>query len=475
MRRLSGADAYFLYQETRAQLLHTLKIFIVDHSGSPHPQDYARVYEQMERVVRHVAPYRWRMLRIPLGLGLPFWYDDPDIDLDYHLRRAAVPAPGGPREFAEVLSIIASFPLEHDRPLWQLWVVEGLEHGHVAFVMKIHHALADGGSSAQLLVESTSVAEWPSNRDEWPTPVPEPLPSKQQLLNDALRTGLRLTAKLPSLLSRTLRSLRIMLQRRRLGMAQPPRPYSSPPTRFNRALTPHRWYACVSVALRDVMFVKDSLQVSVNDVLLGLTSSALRAYLQAHGELPMETLTASIPVSIRRPEEMQDYGNRLASWYVRLATDVSDPIERLRAIAESTRVAKDNLQATDAALQHDWMDQWLLWNFFWRRLTSAMRKLGKHPVFNLIVANVRGPAQPIVYEGSRLVAIQSMGPLMGDMGLNVTAWSYADQLSIGIVACREHVPDIWDLAERFPVALQELCAAIRRAESSDRPGAALAS
>ncbi len=475
MRRLSGADAYFVYQETRAQLLHTLKIFIVDHSGSPHAQDYARVYEQMDRVVRHVAPYRWRMLRIPLGLGLPLWYDDPNLDLDYHLRRAAVPAPGGPREFAEVLSIIASFPLEHDRPLWQLWVVEGLEHGHVAFVMKIHHALADGGSSAQLLVESTSVAESPSECGAWPTPVAEPIPSKRQLLSEGLRTGLQLAANLPSLLSRTLRTLNIILQRRRLGIPQPPRPYSSPPTRFNRPLTPHRWYACVSVPLADVLFVKNALQVSVNDVLLGLTSSAVRSYLQAHGELPAEALTASVPVSIRRPEETQDYGNRLASWYVGLATDVSDPLERLRSVARNTRIAKENLLATDPALQHDWMDQWLLWNFFWRRLNSGMRKFGKHPVFNMIVANVRGPAQAIVYEGSRLVAIQSMGPLMGDMGLNVTAWSYADQFSIGIVACREHVPDIWDLAERFPVALQELCAAIRSAEASSDPGVARAS
>jgi len=475
MRRFSGADAYFVYQETQAQLLHTLKIFVVDHTGSPHPQDYARVYEQMERIVRHVAPYRWRMLRIPFGLGLPLWYDDPNIDLDYHLRRAAVPTPGGPREFAEVLSIIASFPLEHDRPLWQLWVVEGLEHGHVAFVMKIHHALADGSSSAQLLIESTSVAESPSEPGTWPVLVAAPVPSKRQLLSDALRSGVQLTAQLPSLLSRTLRMLNIMLQRRRLGVPHPPRPYSSPLTRFNRPLTPHRWYACVTVPLADVLFVKDTLQVSVNDVLLTLTSSAVRSYLQAHGELPEETLTASVPVSIRRPEETQHYGNRLASWYVGLATDVSDPIERLRRVALNTKIAKENLQVTDAALQHDWMDQWLLWNFFWRRLTSAMRKFGKHPVFNMIVANVRGPAQSIVYEGSRLVAIHSMGPLMGDMGLNVTAWSYADQFSIGIVACREHVPDIWDLAERFPVALQELCAAIRDTESNRSPLTALAS
>lgn len=453
MRRLAGADAHFLHQETRVQHLHTLKIFIVDPSQSPNEFSYARVREQMSRIVQHVGAYRWRLVRVPFGLGLPSWATSETVDLDYHLRRAAVPAPGGPVEFAEMASIIASFPLERDRPLWQLWVVEGLEHGRIATVMKIHHALADGGSSARLLEESMRVSGLAEDGMIEP---PDRIPHPARVLADAVLYDLRLAARLPSLIARSLRGLRVTAERRRARLPTPPRPYSSPRTRFNRPLTPHRWYANVTVPLADVKQVRAAFGVSINDVLLALTSGALRSYLRAHGELPQQTLTASVPVSVRKPGERLQYGNRLASWFVPLGTDLDDPVARLRAVARGAAVARENLAVKDAELQHDWLEQWLPWSVFMGRITPMVRRFRRRPVFNVIVSNVRGPETELSYQGTRLVGIQSMGPLMGDMGLNVTAWSYCDDFSIGIVACREHVPDVWNLAERFREAMREL-------------------
>src|SRR5215831_984404 len=164
MKRLAGADAHFLLLETRVQHLHTLKIFVVEGSSADVPQAHLRVRRQLEQIVPQIEPYRWKLLRVPFGLGLPLWVDAPEIDLDYHIRRMAVPAPGSPREFCEVVSYIASFPLERDRPLWQMWIVEGLEGGRVAYVMKIHHAVADGAASARLAQETTqALARMPSS------------------------------------------------------------------------------------------------------------------------------------------------------------------------------------------------------------------------------------------------------------------------------------------------------------------------
>jgi len=458
MRRLTGADAHFLLLETRVQHLHTLKIFVVEGSSASDVPSHVLLREQLARIVPQLGPYRWRLVRVPFGLGLPYWATTDRVDLDYHIRRLAVPAPGGPREFCEVASAVASFPLERDRPLWQIWIVEGLEHGRVAYVMKIHHAIGDGTASAKLAADTVAaLATTPTTVAE-----PEPadaLPSRLWLLAEAVADGIRRFIRLPALIWRSLRVLAIGAARRRAGLAHPPRAYASPPTRFNNRLTPHRWYANVIVPLDDVKLVKDAFGVTLNDVLVALTASAVRGYLADRDELPSESLTASIPVSIRDADDPTRYGNRLASWYVHLATDVADPVERLHAVARNTATARATLQAKDLALQSDWQEQWLPWVLFMGSLLRLMRRFRNRPVYNCIVSNVRGPSERFDHQGARVVSIQSMGPLQADMGLNVTAWSYVDQFSIGVVACHEHVPDIWNLANRFPSALEELKAA----------------
>lgn len=455
-KRLSGADAQFLLQETRAQHLHTIKMGIFDVSATDHGTSVAYLREHLSRVVAQNPVYRWRLVKVPLSLGLPLWVEEPTLDYDYHIRRAALPSPGGMRELCEVVSMIASTPLERDRPLWQLWVVEGLEQGHVACVLKLHHAVADGAASAQLLLDSVGVSNVTEVQATIESLRGEPIPSGLRLTVDAMRQGRRLLARLPSLCRRTVAGVRIHADQRKGNLPLEAIPYTGPVTRFNRRLTPHRWYANVTVPLADMRLVKDAFGVTINDVLLAMASTAVRGYLEAHRELPREPLMANVPVSIRRPEEQHDYGNRLTAWCVSLATHVADPVERLRAVSLSARVAREVMEKADNELLYDWQEYWFFWNVWMKHLSKVARGFFRRPVSNAIVSNVRGPGAPLVYQGARLVALQSMGPLIGDIGLNITAWSYVGDLSIGLVSCREHVPDIWNLAERFPVALNEL-------------------
>jgi WS/DGAT/MGAT family acyltransferase len=465
VRRLAGADAQFIYQETRVQHLHTFKVAVIDPSTAHERWSYDLVKERAGAAIPLIPPFRWRLVKMPFGLGHPVWVDDPVLDVDYHVRRAAVPAPGGTRELCEVVSLIASIPLERDRPLWQLWVLEGLEDGYAAYMMKMHHAIADGMASAQILLDTFQPEPGdPDDVDslEGPAIAVEDVPPMPQLLAGGVVSMARTAAGLPSLSRRTWRAVRAGAERKRRGEEQPVAAFSGPRTRFNGSLTPHRWYANVTLPLADMKFVKDAYGVTLNDVLLTLVGAVARGYLVDRGELPAESLTATVPVSVRRPEEMRTYGNRTSSWYVSLATDVADASERLERVNRSTSAARENLAAKDTELQHDWMENWWLWSLVARALPWVGSRVVHRPAYNIIVSNVRGPSVPLYNAGARLMALQSMGPLVGDLGLNVTAWSYCDAMSVGVMACRERMPDLWEFADRLPVELDELRAAAEK-------------
>ena len=230
---------------------------------------------------------------MPFGLGHPLWVDDPVLDVDYHVRRAAIPAPGGMHELCEVISLIASIPLERDRPLWQLWVLEGLEHGYAAYMMKMHHAIADGMASAQILLD-TFQSE-PGDADQGVMPdvsgvVADVVPSMPRLLAGGVASMARTAAALPRCPGAAGGPRARGATRKRRGEPQPAAAFSGPLTRFNGSLTPHRWYANVPLPLDDMKFVKDAFGVTLNDVLLALVGAVTRSYLVERGELPNESL-----------------------------------------------------------------------------------------------------------------------------------------------------------------------------------------
>ena len=460
MRRLTGADSLFVFNESPTCHQHTLKIAVVDPAGADMNVDYASLREQLREALPLLEPFRWRLVRVPFDIGHPYWVDAPDLDLDYHVQRVVLPAPGGVRELAEAISSIAGVALVRDRPLWQVWFVEGLADGQVAYITKVHHSLADGVASERLL--SAAFADRRDSTTMGPvgTLRTEPVPGRLRLLALGLVDALGMLVRLPALLLRTARAGRRARTHARSRGHPGVRPFKGPHTRFDEPLTQQRWLAYETFDLAAIKRVSHAFEASVNDVMLAMAAGALRTYLDRRGELPAMPLTAAVPVSVRRPDEMQAWGNRVASWYVTLATDVDDPGARLREIIRSTREARAELEATDPEMQHAWAEYWRMFRLVTFGVPKLVRPFIGRPSYNAIVSSVPGPAVPLYRHGARLVHMISMGPLVEGIGVNFTGWSYAGEMTIAVMSCREHAPDIWDLAAALRTSLDELIALV---------------
>lgn len=462
---MRGADAYFLWEESRARHMHTLKILVVDPSTAHHEVSFERLRMGAQLVLPRLEAFRRRPLEIPLGIGHPLWIDSPRLELDYHLHHERLPDGSGEEALDELLGRIASEPLDRERPLWQIFFVEGLPGGRVAYVTKLHHAVADGMTSARLVLhtlqEGTEAATLPTPYQGEPEPVP---PAGERLLR-SLRRELRRQRELPALLARSIHDLRIGLRRRRAGLPLPPRAFASPATRFNRPLSANRICAHVRLPLSGLREVKSGLDCTLNDVYLALVGGALRRYLERHGELPREPLSAAVPVSVRREEDDPLFGNATAYWFSTTASHLADPLARLRAVAESTRAARALFQERDPRLAVDWLEHWPLRSLYLNGLSRLGGALLHRPTYNVIVSNVRGPSRPLYNDGARLVGLYSMGPLTLQQGLNFTAWSYLDDFTVGLHACREAVPDLRTLADALPAELDTLRRVAPRAQA----------
>jgi WS/DGAT/MGAT family acyltransferase len=328
-------------------------------------------------------------------------------------------------------------------------VIDGLEGGRVAFAFKMHHAIADGGASVRVLEEVFGALEPPPH-----VPRAERVPSTARLLLFALRRQLATWAGLPKMLARTLASLRAGRAREKQGAAPVTRPLTGPKTRFNKAITPERIYVDVTVPLADLKTVKDTLNATLNDVFIEVCGGALRRFLEKRGELPEGDLTGTSPVSLRTEEELGTYGNRISYWYATLAPDADTARARLEGVRKSTSAARDWAQG-DRSLFSDWQNHYTFFRLFSVKLLAMVERRTGKPAFNAIVSNVRGP-RPLSFEGAPVVAVRSMGPIVGSQGLNFTGWSYGDDLSIGIHSTQEIAPDLRELATCVLDELEDL-------------------
>jgi diacylglycerol O-acyltransferase len=458
MERLTGLDAGFLYMETPTQHMHTLKVAVLDPSTAPGGYSFERVSEVLGRRLHLVPSFRRRLVDVPLQLHHPVWIEDPDFDLHAHVHRAVLPAPGGDEELDDLMSEIVSTPLDRSRPLWELWAVEGLTGGHIAFVSKIHHSLADGVKAAQLL--ATVLDDQPDAPDpephEWHA---DPLPSRWRLLADAIVDLAREIARLPHLLLRTIRGVRAAADARRRRDVSPPLPFSTPKLSFNTALTPSRRFVTTSLSLTEVKALKAALDCTVNDVVLALCAGALRRYLEERGELPQRALMAGVPTSTRSAEEARERtssGNQVSNLFTVLPVQLADPRARLQLIHETTKGAKEQLNLLGADMLADWSEITPPRPF--AAVVGLYSRFGlarsHRPPINLVVSNVPGPSEPLFITGARLLALYSMGPILENIGLNITVWSYLDALNFGIVACDDDLPGA--LATHLHEALAEL-------------------
>jgi len=461
VERLSGLDASFLYNETPTLHMHTLKYAVLDVSTLADGYCFERFTEELAARLHLLPPFRRRVQPVPFGLHHPVWIEDETFDLTYHVRRIGVPPPGGRAEMDGVIAEIASWPLDRSRPLWEIWVLEGLEGGRVGFLAKIHHSLADGVAAAALLANVMDAT--PDAAPPAPPPViwrGEPVPSRTRLVLDALRDLAIDIAHLPALARRTLPRVRAALRARRTATAVPPRPIlDTPNTPFNGALTAQRSFATATLPLAAVKTVKDAFAVTVNDVVLAVVAGALRSWLLARGALPDRALVAGVPVAADDGSGATRLGgNKVSNLFTSLRTDIEDPVERLRAIHEVTGTAKHLHSLLGAELLADWIEYTPPKPYAWfMRQYGRFRLAERHrPPINLVVSNVPGPRAPLFVAGARLEGIYSVGPVLEGIGLNVTVWSYGDDLDVGVIACREHVADPHEITGAMAAALDDL-------------------
>ncbi len=474
MRRLSGVDADLLYAETPNAHLHVGALLILDPSTSATPFGVESWRMLIESHLEELVPLRQRLAEVPFGIDRPYWVDDPHFDLGRHVRRIAVPAPGGSKELGALVGDLCSYKLDRTAPLWEMWFIEGVENGRIAVLFKAHHCAMDGMTGALMLghLLTPEPVEPRLDGPRWQPAPGQTIPSPFE----RFAAGLRHVAATPwearTPLRDTVRSIRKLVDTARApASAATPLPFSAPRTRLNRDITPHRAFAYVELPLDPVKQVKRHFDVKVNDVAVAICAGALREFLRARGELPKDPLIAAIPVSIRTGEQMSGFGNAVSGLFATLATHLDDPAARLRAIHEGTVAAKRVYESGIEDAVMEWADVSLpgtitlagkLWT--WMHLSERLP-----PIFNLLISNVPGPPMALYAGGARLVSCFPMGPLVGNVALNVTIMSYGDALGFGLLGCPEVIPDLWEIAERLSAALDELTAATLPAAASPCP------
>ncbi len=433
MQRLTGFDASFIYLETPSSYMHVAGLMILDPSTAPHRWSFDEVRDMYAARLHLAPPFRRRLVEVPFGLHHPVWIEDPDFDLESHLHHIAVPAPGGARQLATLAEEIVARPLDRRKPLWEAWVIEGLEHGYIAVLTKTHHAAIDGVSGNELTVAMLDTA--PEGRevgpDQWK---PEHVPNEVELMGYALRSLSTQPAKLVSSLGHTGAAfLNVSRRNRQPDIAPPPAPFSAPRASWNHALSPHRSYAMTSLSLDDAKAVKNAFGTTLNDVVMALCASALRSYTDGRGEKFDQDLVAMVPMSVRTGDEDDAAGNRVAAMLASLATTIDDPVERLLAISAGMREAKEQQRAIGATTLQDWAEfaaPAVLGRAV--RAYARYRLADRHrPIFNLTISNVPGPPFPLYSAGARMVANYPMGPINDGAGLNITVVSYMHQLDFG--------------------------------------------
>jgi diacylglycerol O-acyltransferase len=467
MEQLTGLDATFLYLETPSLHMHVSMAAMFDPSTVPGGYSFDKVRDLVSSRLELAPIFRRRLVEVPLRLGHPYWVDDPTFDIDYHIRRGAVPAPGGVEELAQFVGDVCSRQLDRTKPLWEMYIVEGLRGGQIAVVTKIHHCTIDGVSGAELLSQLFDLEPDPPARpgSDAPLTFDDHLPSDLQLLAQSLGTRMMRPLGLTKLAWRTSRALLDVRRVRARGAGRGALPLTTPRTSLNASITPHRRVAFSSISLEDAKRVKKACDTTLNDVVLAVCTGALRRYLIDGDELPEEPLVATVPVSTAPTVANQRGANKISAMFVALPCHITDPVERLESIREGTKGAKEEHKALGADVLLNWTEH-ATPNVFSAAARAYTRlKLAEHhrPIHSLVISNVPGPDFPLYLAGCEMVAGFPLGPVMDGAGLNITVMSYRGVLNWGLMACAETVPRLSALAAYIPDALDELLAAAKLA------------
>lgn len=454
MKRLNGMDAMLLYSETPNLHTHTLKVAVVDTSEFPGPFTFELFRQIVGRRLHLLDPLRYRLIDIPLRLHHPMWLTDSDVDLDYHLRRVQVPAPGGRRELDQVIGEVAGTPLARDRPLWELYFADGLAGDRIAVIGKVHHVLADGVASANLLARGMDLSG--GLTDERDTPASVPTPSSAHLIRTAAQDHLAQLAHLPALVMDAVAGFREVRKRSRERGTVPDmaKPFAAPATFLNHVVSPARTFASAPLSLAEVKETAKKLDSTINDLILATAAGALRTLLLRYDGRADEPLVASVPVSTdRSPERIA--GNMISGLMVSLPVHLADPLERLRVTAQSTSIAKENHELIGPDLYTRFMSYLptaLAPSIFrWQAARADTNKL-----MNVPVSNVPGPRERGHLGGAVVTEIYSTGVLSPGVGLNITVWSYVDLVNIAVLSDDRTFDDTHEVTDAMVESFAQL-------------------
>lgn len=463
LQRLSGLDASFLYLETSTQPLHVCSVLELDTATIPGGYSFERLRDELAVRIQAIPTFREKLANSFLNLDHPVWVEDEEFDLIRHVHRVGLPAPGGRAELAEICGHLASLPLDRRHPLWEMWAIEGLDGtdprtgGRLAVMTKIHHAAVDGVTGANLMSQLCSL------EPDAPPPDPVQASTPTNPLRIAIgglgRFATRPISLATSVLPATVGTVVDTVKRVAGGGRAMAAPFAAPQTPFNASITAHRNVSFAQLDLEDIKTVKNHFGVKVNDVVMALVSGVLRDYLSERAELPESSLVAMVPVSVHDRSDRPGR-NQVSGMFSSLRTDIADPAERLRAIAEANSAAKEHSSAIGASLLQDW-SQFAGPAVFGiaMRVYARSSLTESRPVHNLVVSNVPGPQMPLYFLGAEVDALYPLGPIFHGAGLNITVMSLHGTLNVGLISCPDLIPDLWDMADGFGAGIKELLAA----------------
>jgi len=474
MQQLSGMDSSFLYMETGTTPMHIGSLSIYDQSSAPGGHvTFKDILQFFELRLHKARAFRQRLARVPLSLDHPYWIEDPDFDLEFHVRHIALPKPGDWRQLCIQAARLHARPLDRNRPLWEAYVIEGLDNvegvpaGSFALVTKIHHAAIDGVSGAEIMAaihDLTSDADIDGPAQPW---TPERIPTGLELLTKAGLNSISAPAKFSKLILRSAPSLAKVIAG--ISSRQLKLPVRVPRTRFNGRVSSHRVFTGRPFSLSEIKAIKNSQAgTTVNDVVVTICGGALRKYLEAKNELPTDSLVAMAPMSARSEDKRTAAGNLVTAMSLPIRSDIEDSLERLLAVHQESNQAKKltytmgpNLAADAAEFLPSTVSGLLARSYANSGLVDRVP-----PLVNTVITNVPGVNMPLYSMGSKMVATYGLGPVVHGVGLFQPVLSYNDTITISAVADRSMMPDPDFYVECLQASYDEL-----KAATIDRPKA----
>jgi diacylglycerol O-acyltransferase / wax synthase len=452
--RLTALDTSFLHLEDAASHMHVASVMLFE--GSPPPYD--ELLDAIERRLHLVPRYRQRLAFVPLAQGRPKWVDDPHLNLRYHVRATALPAPGDEDQLKELAGRVFAQQLDRDKPLWEVWLVDGLEGDRFALLSKTHHALVDGISGVDIisvLFDTSPEPAAPADPgDRW---LPRPLPTQVQLLGEALVERTTIPAEVVRSVRAVFRGPRRILSGARdaavgVGAMAWAGLNPAPTSPYNQSIGPHRRFTWVRADLGEMKAIKNELGGTVNDVVLATVAGGLGKHLRRRGQnTDGLELKAMIPVSVRADVERGALGNRVAAMMAPLPVWCQDPVARLDIVREELKGLKSSGQAVGAQVLTE------LTGFAPPTVMGqAARLVSRQRMFNLVVTNVPGPQFPLYLAGRKMLDPFPMVPLAKNQALGIALLSYAGKINFGLVGDWDLMWDLDEFADDLRESLEEL-------------------